>query len=255
MRPVLPVATRRRRKPARASSKRPKTSSSDAVAERTQPVARVERRPLPEHAVELEVGEDRLAARAGAGRGAPRARTRRPRTPRRRGCSSTSASRPASASRVGVSPKAKFSSVGTSSGQASSSQMLALAVAAGAADLLRVRLEALRQVVVVDVADVGLVDPHPERDRRDDDRRPASPPTTPAPRRAPRRSCRRGTAGPAGRRRPAARATPQRRPLQRHVDDRRPGRPLAQPLDQQPVALGRPRPASSAASGSAGRSR
>src|SRR5262245_13024978 len=42
-------------------------------------------------------------------------------------------------------------------------------VATGAANLLRVRLKALRQVVVVDVADVGLVNPHPERDRRDDD--------------------------------------------------------------------------------------
>ena len=52
-----------------------------------------------------------------------------------------------------------------------------VAVATGAADLLRVRLEALRKVVVVDVADVGLVDSHPERDRRDDDRlRRAGPP-------------------------------------------------------------------------------
>src|SRR5207249_10322177 len=52
-----------------------------------------------------------------------------------------------------------------------------LAVTPGAPDLLRIGLEALRQVVVVDVADVGLVDSHPERDRRDDDRlRRAGPP-------------------------------------------------------------------------------
>src|SRR6266550_365383 len=52
-----------------------------------------------------------------------------------------------------------------------------LIVATGAADLLRVRLDALRKVVVVDVADIGLVDSHPERDRRDDDRLPrAGPP-------------------------------------------------------------------------------
>ena len=44
------------------------------------------------------------------------------------------------------------------------------AVASGAADLLRVALQALGQVVVVDVADVGLVDAHAEGDRRDDDR-------------------------------------------------------------------------------------
>jgi hypothetical protein len=42
-------------------------------------------------------------------------------------------------------------------------------VAAGTADLLGVRLEPFRQVQVVDVPDVGLVDPHAERDRRDDD--------------------------------------------------------------------------------------
>jgi hypothetical protein len=44
-----------------------------------------------------------------------------------------------------------------------------LAVAAGAPDLLEVRLEALREVDVVDVADVGLVDAHAEGDRGNDD--------------------------------------------------------------------------------------
>src|SRR5947208_2032180 len=44
------------------------------------------------------------------------------------------------------------------------------AVAAGPADLLGVALRALRQVVVVDGADVRLVDAHAERDRRNHDR-------------------------------------------------------------------------------------
>ena len=43
------------------------------------------------------------------------------------------------------------------------------AVAAGAADLLVVALDRLRQVGVGDVADVGLVDAHAEGDRRADD--------------------------------------------------------------------------------------
>ena len=46
-----------------------------------------------------------------------------------------------------------------------------LAVAAGAARLLVVRLDALRQVEMRDEPDVGLVDAHAERDRRDDDHR------------------------------------------------------------------------------------
>ena len=44
-----------------------------------------------------------------------------------------------------------------------------LPVAAGATELLRVRLESLRKVEVVDVADIGLVDAHAERDRGNDD--------------------------------------------------------------------------------------
>ncbi len=43
------------------------------------------------------------------------------------------------------------------------------AVAPGAADLLVVRLERARHVAVDHVADVRLVDAHPERDRRDHD--------------------------------------------------------------------------------------
>jgi hypothetical protein len=42
-------------------------------------------------------------------------------------------------------------------------------VAAGAAALLHVLLDPLRQVGVDDEADVGAIDPHAERDRRDDD--------------------------------------------------------------------------------------
>ena len=56
VRPVLPLSIRRRRKSARDSSKRLKTSSNDAAG-RAQPVARVEGRSLSEHAVELEVRE------------------------------------------------------------------------------------------------------------------------------------------------------------------------------------------------------
>ncbi len=111
-------------------------------------------------------------------------------------------------------------------------------VAAGAPDLLRVRLEALRQVVVVDVADVGLVDPHPEGDRRDHDRlRRAGPPLL---HRDALLGAHAGVVGP-GREAGGAEEPrdPQRRPLQRHVHDRRPGRTLAQALQQQPVALGR----------------
>ena len=156
------AGSRRGRRRSPASSRR-----TSRAAGRTA-VARVERRPLPEQAVELEVGQDRP-------------QHERPDVePAESSCSETANCVPRrvredlveqarDASRVGVSPKAKFSSVGTSSGQASSSHGRRLAVAAGAADLLRVRLEALRQVVVVDVADVGLVDPHAEGDRRDDD--------------------------------------------------------------------------------------
>src|SRR5262245_7940039 len=44
-----------------------------------------------------------------------------------------------------------------------------LAIAPRPPDLLRVRLEALWQIVVVDVANVRLVDAHAEGDRCDDD--------------------------------------------------------------------------------------
>ena len=47
--------------------------------------------------------------------------------------------------------------------------MRGLSVSAGPADLLGVALQTLGQVVMVDVADVGLVDPHAEGDRRHDD--------------------------------------------------------------------------------------
>ncbi len=42
-------------------------------------------------------------------------------------------------------------------------------VPTGASDLLAVALQALGQVVVIDVAHVGLVDAHAESDRRHDD--------------------------------------------------------------------------------------
>ena len=60
MRPVLPVASRS----AQEAGARLVEAADDLVErrlpERTEPVARVEGRSLPEHAVELEVGEDRL---------------------------------------------------------------------------------------------------------------------------------------------------------------------------------------------------
>ena len=59
MRPVLPLATSRRRKSARSPSKPAKTSSNEPD-DRAEAVARVERRPLPQEPLELEVGQDRL---------------------------------------------------------------------------------------------------------------------------------------------------------------------------------------------------
>ena len=168
MRPSLPLASTRRRKSARVRVE----GRVDVVPLAARPDARCSprRTACPARGSRRARGRSgsssaRAAARRGVTRArTPRRRTARPpsaRTPRRGGLRSPRG--------VGVSPKAKFSSVGTSSRHAKSSQMRRLAVAAGAADLLRVALEALRQVVVVDVADVGLVDPHAERDRRDDD--------------------------------------------------------------------------------------
>ena len=113
-----------------------------------------------------------------------------------------------------------------------------LAVATGASDLLRVRLEALWQVVVVDVADVRLVDPHPERDRRDHDRvLRARPPFL---HRDPLLRVQAGVVRPGREARPRQQiGHAERCPLECHVHDRRPRRTLAQPLDQLPVSLGR----------------
>ena len=170
------------------------------------------------------------------------------------GCSSTSASRPASASRVGVSPKAKFSSVGHIVRARKQLADARLAVSAGTPDLLRVRLEALRQVVVVDVANVRLVDPHPERDRRDHDPlRRARPPLL-------HRDALLGAhAGvvrhaPADPRRRAARrsATTSAAASRTRSSIRADARAAAPPAARRARRL---RPVSSAASGSAGRSR
>ena len=111
-----------------------------------------------------------------------------------------------------------------------------LAVAAGAADLLRVALEALRQVVVVDVAHVGLVDPHAERDRGDDDVRVrVRPPLLHLDAVLGVHARVVGARGQACRR--EQRGDALRRALQRDVDDRRAGRALAQAVDQRLVAL------------------
>ena len=111
-----------------------------------------------------------------------------------------------------------------------------LAVAPGAPDLLRVRLEALREIEVVDVTHVGLVDAHAERDRRDDDVAiRCRPPLLHLD------AIVGGHARVVGPRRQAGRGEELRdalgRSLERHVDDRRARRALAQPVDQQLVAL------------------
>src|SRR6478736_2889811 len=111
-----------------------------------------------------------------------------------------------------------------------------LAVSSGATDLLRVRLESLRQVEVVDVAHVGLVDAHAERDRRDDDVRiRACPPLLHLD------AVISVHARVVGTRRQACRNEQRsdtlRRTLQSDVNDRRAGRALSQAVDQRMVAL------------------
>ena len=89
---------------------------------------------------------------------------------------------------------------------------------------------------MVDVADVGLVDPHPEGDRRDHDPvRRARPPLLHADALLGAHAGVVGAGGEAGLGEQLGDA--HGRSLQRHVDDRRAGRTLAQPLEQQPVAL------------------
>ena len=136
--------------------------------QRAEAVARVERRALAEEAVELEVGEDRL-------------QHERPDVEASRELVVGDGELRADIVGEDVVEQAGDRLAG---GRVAEGEVLErrdvvlageeladcrLAVAAGPADLLRVRLEALRQVEVVDVADVGLVDAHAERDRRDDD--------------------------------------------------------------------------------------
>ena len=249
-RPVFPLATSRRRKSARSESKAAKTSSNDPDS-RPEAVARVEGRPLPEKPLELEVGQDRLQderphvepdRELAFGDDELRADVVGEDLVEERG------------DRLGRGRVAE-GEVLESRDVVRAGEELAdagAAVAAGTADLLRVRLEALRQVEVVDVADVGLVDAHAEGDRGDDD--------VAAGRRPPllhldpvlgahagvvraRRQARRREEG-----RDADRGA-----LQRDVDDRRSGRALPQPVDQELLPLGRARRAWSGASGWAGR--
>ena len=110
----------------------------------------------------------------------------------------------------------------------------------GPADLLRVRLEALGKIEVVDVADIRLVDAHPERDRGDDDVAARGHP--PLLRRDTVLRAHAGvvgTSGKAGCR--EKRSNAKRGALKRDVDDGRAGRPLAEPVDQHLVALRRAR--------------
>src|SRR5690606_37454648 len=104
--------------------------------------------------------------------------------------------------------------------------------------LLRPAFEALRQVVVIDVANVALVDPHAERDRGDDDAalRPHEP----------RLDARPVVAVEPGVIRARGKAFVREAPrdllgrsLQRHVDERRPGRPVAKTREEESVALTR----------------
>lgn len=111
-------------------------------------------------------------------------------------------------------------------------------VAARAADLLGEILQALGRVVVVDVADVGLVDPHAEGDRGHDDslvRR-----EKPILDRRPLDVFQARMIGPGGE---ARLAEPLgqlfRGALERDVDDRRAGLAAAESLDQLGIALGR----------------
>ena len=89
---------------------------------------------------------------------------------------------------------------------------------------------------MVDVAHVGLVDPHAERDRRDDHVRVrVRPPLLHLDAVIGVHARVVGTCGQARRR--EERSDTFRGALQRHVDDRRAGRALAQTVDQQLVAL------------------
>ena len=89
---------------------------------------------------------------------------------------------------------------------------------------------------MIDVAHVGLVDPHAERDRRDDDVRVrVCPPLLHLDAVISVHARVVGTRGQACRREQGGDTL--RRALQRDVDDRRAGRALAQAVDQRLVAL------------------
>ena len=207
MRPFFACGEDARRRTARA---RPANCAAISAGsqQRAQLVGGVERRPLAEHAQQLEVGE-RGAQHQRADVVA--ARTARSRLTSNSAPAASSSSTSAAQRRLAWACRRRRSSraSGTSSGQANSSTIDGRAVAAGAADLLAVALEALGQVVVVDVADVGLVDAHAEGDGGDDDA---------GGREAIHHSCDRGRAPPApcrrGRRapgRPAAARARRRR--------------------------------------------
>ena len=183
-----------------------------------QTIARVERRSLPEHAVQLEIGEGRPEDE--------------------RAQVVTNRQLVVGHGELGV--HRLLEHVGEQTGQrlprgrvavgevlerghvVRTREQLArafLPVPSGAPDLLRVRLEPLRQIVVVDVANVGLVDPHPERDRRDHD--PVGRPRPPLLHAHTVVGAHPGVVR-AGRQAGAYEqlGDAQRAPLQRHVDDR-----------------------------------
>ncbi len=159
-------------------------------------------------------------------------------------CARISSSRPATRLAASACRRRRSSRAsGTSSAHAKQLAGAGASVAAGPADLLRVRLEPLRQVVVVDVADVRLVDAHAEGDRGDDDVVVGARP--PFLHRDAIVGAHARVVGAGGKaRRREERGDPERGALQRDVDDRRARRPLAQAIDQQPVSLTRRVPAS-----------
>ena len=139
-----------------------------AVAERAQPIAGVERRALAQEALELEVRQQRLEHERAHVEARGDVVLRDHQLVARRACEQLveQSRERLAARRVAVGEVLEHRHVVGAGEQLARRR---LAVAPGAADLLRVALESLGQVVVVDVAHVGLVDAHAERDRRDHD--------------------------------------------------------------------------------------
>ena len=171
-RPARPAVMTSRRNRARSPSNR--AVHLIERRHRLDPIAGIERRPLPEHAAELQVRERRAQHQRPDVVPRRTGRTRTPRTATPGGSASSSST--SARERLGASAcrrRRSSRASGTSSAQASSSQVAGAPSRPARPISWRVALERLGQVVVVDVADVGLVDAHAEGDRRDDDAAPA----------------------------------------------------------------------------------